>query len=89
LLGEVIEVARTQPRGSVTLEAEAPKVQPDDDDEPAEPSFGENVSGIPLGAQVLFGKDRGLTVPWDDSLRLLEVRHVVAIVEQVSSEDIQ
>src|SRR5690606_34617322 len=76
LLGEVVEVARTLPKAETVLDEE---LDEDDDDETR--TFGENVSGIPLGANVLFEKDRGIAVPWDESLRLLEVRHVLALVD--------
>lgn len=82
LLGEVIEVARTMPKSDAV----------DDDDEDLDDdaeAFGENVSGIPLGANVLFEKDRGIAVPWDDSLRLLEVRYVLAIVDIITPDAIQ
>ena len=52
-------------------------------------SLGENVSGVPLGALVLFPKTAGLTVPWDDALRLLEVKYVVAIVEELDQDALQ
>lgn len=81
LLGEVVEVARTLPSAEASIDDE------DDDGEPA--SLGANVSGIPVGANVLFEKDRGVTVPWDDSLRILEVRYVLAIVDIISQDDIQ
>ncbi|MCB9569417.1 MAG: co-chaperone GroES [Myxococcales bacterium] len=80
LLGEVIEVARTMPKAG-------PVLDDDDDDEAAD--LGANVSGIPVGAQVLFPKDQGLAVPWDDSLRLLEVRHVLALVETITQDELQ
>lgn len=50
------------------------------------PSLGKNVSGVPLGAFVLFPKDSGLSVPWDDALRLLAVKDVHAVVEEVDEE---
>ena len=43
-----------------------------------------NVSGIPLGAQVLIGKEAGTVVPWDDSLRIVETKEVLAIVDEVA-----
>lgn len=43
-----------------------------------------NVSGIPLGAKVLIRKDSGIRVPWDDSLRIVETKEVLAIVDKVS-----
>ena len=54
-----------------------------------EPSLGENVSGIPLGAFVLFPKSEGLRVPWDDALRLLQVKHVLATVEEIEVQALQ
>jgi len=81
LLAEVVEVARTMPRAAYIDDG-------DDDDDDA-PDLGENVSGIPVGAQVLFSKEQGVTVPWDDSLRLLSVRHVLAIVDIIPEDNLQ
>lgn len=86
LLAEVVEVARTKPRGETNAIGET---DDDDDDDDAEPDLGTNVSGVPLGANVLFEKDRGIAVPWDDSLRLLEVRHVLAIVDIIGQDEMQ
>ena len=58
-------------------------------DENDDDALGKNVSGVPLGANVLFEKDRGIAVPWDDSLRILEVRYVLAIVDIIGQDDIQ
>lgn len=52
-------------------------------------SFGANVSGIPCGARVLFKKDAGVRVPWDDTLLLLDTKDVLATVEEVEPESIQ
>jgi co-chaperonin GroES (HSP10) len=54
-----------------------------------EPTLGENVSGVPMGAFVLFPKNVGLAVPWDDTLRLLAVKNVVAVVEEVEPGEVQ
>lgn len=81
LLGEVVEVARTQPKTGAYAD--------DEEDEDDEPDFGVNVSGIPLAARVLFGKEKGVAIPWDESLRLIEVRHILAIVEEISEAEIQ
>lgn len=54
---------------------------------PDEEGFGTNVSGIPHGSNVLFPKERGLTVPWDDTLRILETKDVHAIIEEIPHED--
>ena len=85
LLGEVVEVARTMPKADTSL------VDDDEDDEDDDEiaDLGKNVSGIPLGSNVLFEKERGVTVPWDETLRLLEVRHVLALVDIISQDEIQ
>lgn len=84
LLGEVVEVARTLPKaGAVADDDDAA------DDDGAQADLGTNVSGIPLGAKVLFSKERGVTVPWDESLRLVDVRHILAIVDVISADEIQ
>jgi co-chaperonin GroES (HSP10) len=45
--------------------------------------LGTNVSGVPCGADVLFPRDAGIRVPWDDSLRLLDVKEILATVQEV------
>lgn len=50
---------------------------------------GENVSGVPMGARVLFPKKAGTRVPWDDELRLLQVKEVLATVEEVEPDALQ
>jgi len=82
LLGEVVEVARTMPKAAYVMDD-------GDDDDDDKPDLGENVSGIPVGAQVLFAKDQGITVPWDDTLRVLSVRHVLAIVDIIPEANLQ
>lgn len=52
----------------------------------ADEGFGENVSGVPEGSKVLFAKDRGLPVPWDEELRILDVKDVVAIVDEIERD---
>lgn len=42
-----------------------------------------NVSGIPLGAVVLIPKDAGTRVPWDEELRIIDTKNVLATVEEV------
>lgn len=42
-----------------------------------------NVSGVPLGATVLVSKNVGIKVPWDDTLRVIETKDVLAIVDEV------
>ncbi len=45
--------------------------------------FGANVSGIPEGVKVLFPKEKGLPVPWDDELRVVDVKDICAIFEEI------
>lgn len=42
-----------------------------------------NISGIPLGANVLIKRDAGVRVPWDDSLRIVETSDVLATIDVV------
>lgn len=84
LLGEVVEVARTMPKVKFEVEDED---EDDYDDRPGD--LGRNVSGVPLGAKVLFGKHRGLSVPWDERLRIVDVRYLLAIVDEIPEEEIQ
>ena len=41
-----------------------------------------NVSGIPLGAQVLIPRSAGVRVPWEDSIRIVDTKDILAIVEE-------
>lgn len=43
-----------------------------------------NVSGVPLGARVLIPKNAGTRIPWDDKLRIVETKQVLAVVEQIN-----
>ena len=52
-------------------------------DRPTTDEATENVSGVPHGAFVLFRKDAGVRVPWDDRLRIIDVKDVLATVEEV------
>ena len=47
----------------------------------------ENVSGVPHGAHVLFRKEAGVRVPWDDRLRVIDVKDVLATVEEVHADE--
>ncbi len=91
LLGEVLEVARTMPKSSHHLEDDEHDEHQRDEDERdvKRADFGKNVSGVPLGANVLFAKERGVIVPWDETLRILEVRHLLAIVDIITEDEIQ
>lgn len=85
LLGEVVEVARTMPNAD---ESDRDRDGRDDDDDERR-DFGTNVSGVPLGANVLFEKERGVVVPWDETLRIIEVRYILAIVDIISEDELQ
>lgn len=79
---EVLEVARTMPN--------MPGVDDSHDgDAMTRPDLGANVSGIPVGAKVLIAKQHGIAIPWDDTLRLVEVRRILAIVEEISRDKLQ
>lgn len=41
-----------------------------------------NISGVPLGALVLIAKNVGISVPWDENLRIVETFDVLALVEE-------
>jgi co-chaperonin GroES (HSP10) len=56
--------------------------------DPAREGLGVNVSGIPHGARVLFAKTAGTKVPWDDDLRLVEAKDVLATVDEISEDEI-
>ena len=43
-----------------------------------------NVSGIPLGALVLISKHAGVKIPWDENLRLVDTKEVLAIVNEIN-----
>ena len=59
--------------------------------EPTDPKvegFGVNVAGVPNGAKVLFQKTAGVKVPWDDELRLLETKEVLATVDEIGEDEL-
>lgn len=56
-------------------------------DRPTTDEATENVSGVPHGAHVLFRKDAGVRVPWDDRLRVIDVKDVLATVEEVQDDE--
>jgi chaperonin GroES len=49
--------------------------------------FGVNVAGVPHGAKVLFQKTAGVKVPWDEELRLLETKEVLATVAEIREDE--
>lgn len=56
-------------------------------DKPNSDDVAENVSGVPHNAFVLFRKDAGVRVPWDERLRVLDVKDVLATVEEVHEDE--
>jgi co-chaperonin GroES (HSP10) len=56
-------------------------------DKPTTEEPAENVSGVPHGAKVLFRKEAGVKVPWDERLRLIDVKDILAIVEEHYDDD--
>lgn len=63
---------------------EVARAHPDPDDDEG---FGTNVSGVPDGSRVLFEKKSGRAVPWDDSLRVVDVKDIVALVEELGLDE--
>lgn len=43
-----------------------------------------NISGVPLGSLVLIPKTSGVKVPWDDSLRLIDTKDILALVDEIN-----
>ena len=43
-----------------------------------------NISGVPLGSTVLIGKTVGVKIPWDEELRLVETKDVLALLTEIS-----
>ncbi|HMO19018.1 MAG TPA: co-chaperone GroES family protein [Oligoflexia bacterium] len=44
-----------------------------------------NVSGVPAGALVLLPREAGIRVPWDEDLRIVETKQILALI---SEEDV-
>lgn len=43
-----------------------------------------NISGIPLGALILVESSAGVSVPWDETLRIFETGDVLALVDELT-----
>ncbi len=56
-------------------------------DKPTTEELAQNISGVPNGSFVLFKKQAGVKVPWDENLRLLDVKDILATVEEHSEAD--
>lgn len=54
--------------------------------DPSKDGLGVNVSGVPLGAKILFPKEAGTRIPWDEELRLLETKEVLATVDEIPAD---
>ncbi|MFW6369501.1 MAG: co-chaperone GroES [Myxococcota bacterium] len=63
---------------------EVARAEPESPDE----GLGVNVSGVPHGARVLFSKEAGIKVPWNEELRILETKEVLAVVEEISGDSL-
>ena len=63
---------------------EVARAEPTD---PKQEGFGVNVAGVPHGAKVLFAKNAGVKVPWDEDLRLLDTKEVLATVDEIREEE--
>jgi co-chaperonin GroES (HSP10) len=55
--------------------------------DPKQEGFGVNVAGVPHGAKVIFGKTAGVKVPWDEELRLLETKEILATVDEIREDE--
>ncbi len=75
-----------EPRGKDASYGEVLEVARAD---PGDDLEGANVSGIPAGGFVLFAPEAGFNVPWDDTLRLVETKDVLAVVEQIDPGAVQ
>jgi chaperonin GroES len=96
----LVEIIRDQERTDAGLYLPAGAKEASDDalygkvvevarDRPTTDEATENVSGVPHGAHVLFRKEAGVRVPWDDKLRVIDVKDILATVEEVSEDAVQ
>ncbi|MGI6524485.1 MAG: co-chaperone GroES family protein [Bdellovibrionota bacterium] len=42
-----------------------------------------NISGIPLGASILIPRRSGVQIPWDETLRIVDTKEVLAIINNI------
>ena len=72
------ETARNNDRESLLCDViEVARAVDDDTEEDA------NISGIPANSVVLIPLHSGIKVPWDEDLRIVETKDVLAIVSEV------
>lgn len=94
----LVQIIRDQDRTDAGLYLPAGAKEANDDalygkvievarDRPTTDEATENVSGVPHGAHVLFRKEAGVRVPWDDRLRVIDVKDVLATVEEVRADE--
>lgn len=43
-----------------------------------------NISGIPDGSLILIPRNAGTRVPWDDDLRIVETKEVLALIHELN-----
>lgn len=43
----------------------------------------QNISGVPLHSIILIPKSVGVRVPWDDNLRIVDTKDVLAIIDEI------
>ena len=42
---------------------------------------------MPLNSKVLFPKNEGISIPWNDQLRLVEVKAILATVDEIALDE--
>ncbi|MCC6932536.1 MAG: co-chaperone GroES [Deltaproteobacteria bacterium] len=73
------ETARSNRKESILCDVlEVAKAVDDETEEEA------NISGIPNGSVVLIPEHAGVAVAWDEDLRIVETKEVLALVSEVS-----
>jgi co-chaperonin GroES (HSP10) len=79
--------AGAKERAQEALFGEVLEVARAESTDPSEDGFGVNVAGVPNGAKVIFAKSAGVKVPWDDELRLLDTKEVLATVDEIREDE--
>jgi len=74
-------------RSQEALFGEVVEVARAETSDPKTEGFGVNVAGVPHGVKVLFQKNAGVKVPWDEELRLLETKEVLATVDEIREDE--
>ncbi len=42
-----------------------------------------NISGVPINSVVLIPKGCGVKVPWDDTLRIIDTKEILAVIDEI------